>query len=84
MLFNINYQTCLNMSKKNIHYPDHIIKYAMNWSGIETLKEGTVMMGKLEKVWWVVLKSGYTITLYYDLVNELYNLNNDFVQHNNK
>ena len=42
------------------------------------------MMGKLEKVWWVVLKSGYTITLYYDLVNELYNLNNDFVQHNNK
>ena len=63
-------RTCLNMSKENMRYPGHIIKYAMSPSKIETLKEGTVLMGNLEKVGCVVLKSEYNITPYYDLENE--------------
>ena len=60
---------CLNISKEKIHYPYHIIKYAMSPSRIEILEEGTVLMGNLEKFGWVVLKSGYNITPYCDLEN---------------
>ena len=42
------------------------------------------MIGNLEKVGWVVLKSGYNITLYYDLENELYHLNNDSIKYKHK
>ena len=42
---------------------------------IEILKEGTVMMRALQKVGWIVLKSGYNITPYYALENNLYDLN---------
>ena len=55
--------------KGKIHYPGHIIKYLISPSSIETLEEGTVLMGNLEKVGWVVLKSGYNITPYCDLEN---------------
>ena len=67
-----------------MHYPDHIIKYAMSPSRIETLEECTVLMGNLEKVGWVVLKSGYNITPYCNLENELYHLNNDSINYENK
>ena len=53
----------------------------MSPSRIETLEEGTFSMGNLEKVGWVFLKSGYNITPYCDLENELYHLNNDFVKY---
>ena len=79
-----NCQICLNMSKENIHYPGHIIKYAMSPSRIETLGEGTVLMGNLKKIGWVVLKSEYNITPYCDLENELYHLNNESVKYKNK
>ena len=72
-----NYQACLNMTKENMHYPGHIIKFGMSLSGIETLGEGTILMGNLEKVGWVRSKSGYSITPYGELENELYHLNND-------
>ena len=39
------------------------------------------MLGDLEKVSWVVLKSGYSINPYCDLENALYGLKND---HSNK
>ena len=58
------------MSKDNMHDSGRIIKYAMSPSKIKTLKEGTVLMGNLEKVGCVVLKSEYNITPYYDLENE--------------
>ena len=48
----------MNISKESMHYPGHIIKYAMSPSRMETLEECTVLMGNLEKVGWVVLKSG--------------------------
>ena len=63
----INCQTCLNIAKENMHYPGHIIKYGMSPSRIETLGEGTISMGNLEKVGWIVLKSGYKITPYGEL-----------------
>jgi len=44
--------------------------YAMSPSRIETLEKGTVLMGNLEKVGWVVLKSGNNITPYCDLENK--------------
>ena len=50
--------------------PGHIIMYAMSPSRIETLEKGTVLMGNLEKVGWVVLKSGNNITPYCDLENK--------------
>ena len=69
------------MSKDNMHDSGRIIKYAMSPSRIKTLEECTFLMGNLEKVWWVVLKSGYNITPYCDLENELYHLNNDSVNY---
>ena len=41
-------------------------------------------MCNLEKVGWVVLKSGYKITPYCDLENELYHLHNDYINYKNK
>ena len=64
--------------------PGHIIMYAMSPSRIEILEEGTVLMGNLEKIRWVVLKSGYNIKPYSQLENELCNLNNDYAKHNNR
>ena len=72
-----NCQTCLFMAKENMHYPGHLIKFGMNPSEIKTLGEGAILMGNLEKIGWVVLKSGYSITPYGELENELYHLNND-------
>ena len=57
-------QICLYMWKEIIFYPDHVIKYAMSPSRIGTLEEGTVLMRNLEKIGWVVLKSGYNIKPY--------------------
>ena len=42
-------------------YTSHVIKYGMSKYGIENLEKGSVLMGNLEKVGWVVLKSGYNI-----------------------
>ena len=78
-----NRQTCLNMSKENMYYPDHIIKFGMSQSGIETLGEGSILMGNLEKVGWVDLNSRYNITPYGELENVLYHLNNDSVKFKN-
>ena len=75
-----NYQACLKMTKENMHCPGHIIKFGISLSGIETLGEGTILMGNLEKVGWVVLKSGYSIRPYGLLGNAMYHLNNDSVK----
>ena len=63
--------------------PGHIIMYAMSPSRIETLEKGTILMGNLEKVGWVVLKSGYSIRPYGLLENAMYHLNNDSVKFKN-
>ena len=48
--------------------------------GIENLEEGSILMGNLEKVGWVVLKSGYNICPFSHLENAVYHLNNDSVK----
>ena len=69
------------MSKENIHYLGHLVKYLICNSEIESLNEGTIMLGSSKKFGWVVLKSGYNLNPYCDLKNILYDLNND---HSNK
>ena len=49
----------------------------MRNADIEYSNEGTAMLGDLEKVGWVVLKSSFNVNLYCDLENALYELNND-------
>ena len=71
------------MPKENMYYIGHIIKYEMSPYGIENLGEGTILMGNLEKVGWVVLKSGYSIRPYGLLGNAMYHLNNDSVKFKN-
>ena len=70
-------QTCLNMPKENMFYSGHVIKYGMNKYGIKNLEEGSILMGNLEKVGWVVLKSEYNIVSFSHLENSMYHLNND-------
>ena len=70
-------QTCINMPKEDMFYTGHVIKYGMSKYGIENLEKGSILMGNLEKVGWVVLKSGYNIVPYGQLENAMYNLNND-------
>ena len=41
------------------------------------------MFGEIEKVSWVVLKSGYNIQLFCDLENALYDLNNQHPKQEN-
>ena len=48
-------QTCSNMPKGNMFYSGHVIKYGMSKYGIENLEEGSILMGNLGKVGWVVL-----------------------------
>ena len=46
-------------------YPCHVIKFVMSLSIIESLGIYSIfLMGNLEKVEWVVLKSGYSIRPY--------------------
>ena len=69
------------MPKENIYYPCHVIKFVMSLSIIESLGIYSIfLMGNLEKVEWVVLKSGYSIRPYMFLENTMYHLNNDSVK----
>ena len=77
MLCSNSCPTCYNIPKEIMYYPGKVIKYALSSSKIETLDEGTVLMGNLEKIGWVVLKSGYNIIPCSDLENQLYIINND-------
>ena len=48
-------QTWSNMPKEDMLYTGHVIKYGMSKYWIENLEEGSILMGNLEKVGWVVL-----------------------------
>ena len=60
---------------EEIHYTNQVVKYDMSKFEIESLKEGTVLMGDLQKVGWVVLKYGFVIKLHSPLEDTLYDLN---------
>ena len=68
---------CMTMHMDKIHYANEVVKYNKSKFEIETLKEGTIMMGDLQKVAWVVLKSGFIIKPRSLLENALYDLNID-------
>ena len=52
-------------------------------SDIEYLNKDTFLLGNLEKVGWVILKSSFNINPYCDLENALFELNNDNSKKNN-
>ena len=72
-----NCKICSNMNMDELHYTNQVIKYDMRKHDIESLKEGTVLMGDLQKVGWVVLKSGFIIKPRSLLEDALYDLNVD-------
>ena len=76
-LFKHNCQICTNINMEELHYTNQVIKYDMSKYEIESLKEGTILMDDLQKVGWVVLKSGIIIKLRSPLEDALYDLNND-------
>ena len=65
------------MNMEEIHYTNQVVKYDMSKFEIESLKEGTVLMGDLQKVGWVVLKSGFIIKPRSPLKDALYDFNVD-------
>ena len=62
---------------EEINYTNKVVKYNKGKFEIENLKEGTMMMGYLQKVGWVVLKSGFIIKPRSLLENTLCDLNID-------
>ena len=67
----------MTMNMEEINYTNKVVKYNKGKFEIENLKEGTIMMGYLQKVGWVVLKSGFIIKPRSLLENALYDLNID-------
>ena len=68
--------TCESLVNENIHYEGHIIRYLKSQCDIDNLPMGTVLLGNLEKVGWVVLKCDYAITANSREQNHFYYLNN--------
>ena len=65
------------MNMEELHYTNQVVKYDISKYEIESLKEGTILMGDLQKVGWVVLKSGFVIKPRSPLEDTLYDLNVD-------
>ena len=72
----LNCETCESLVNKNIHYERHVIRYLKSQCDIDNLPIGTVLLGNLEKVGWVVLKCDYAITANSREQNHFYYLNN--------
>ena len=68
--------TCELLVNEDIHYEGHIIRYLKSQCDIDNLPMGTVLLGNLEKVSWVVLKCDYAITANSIEQNHFYYLNN--------
>ena len=68
--------TCESLVNENVHYEDHVIRYLKSQCDIDKLLMGTVLLGNLEKVSWVVLKCDYTNTANSKEQNSVYHLNN--------
>ena len=72
-----NCQICTNINMEKLHYTNQVIKYEMSKYEIESLKEGSILMGDFQKVGCVVLKSGFIIKPRSPLEDALYDLNVD-------
>ena len=78
-----SYATCESLINENIHYEDHVIRYLKSQCEIDNLFMGSVLLGNLEKVGWVVLKCDYTITAKSKEQHYLYNACFSLMQHVN-
>ena len=68
------------MRNDNIHYEGHIIRYLKTQYNIDNLNIGSVLLGDLEKVGWVVLKCAYEITNGSEQQEYFYHLNDHTFQ----
>ena len=69
-------ETCESLVNKNIHYEGYVIRYLKSQCDIDNLPMGTVLLGNLEKVGWVILKYDYAINANSREQNHFYYLNN--------
>ena len=72
------------MKNDNLHYEGHIIRYLKHQYDIDNLEMGSVLLGDLEKVGWVVLKCAYEIINGSDTQRHFYNLNNEKISKENE
>ena len=57
-----SYAICESLINENIHYEGHVIRYLKSKCEIDNLFMGSVLLGNLGNVDWVVLKYDYGIT----------------------
>ena len=69
-------EKCEFLVNENIHYEGHAFIYLKSQCGIDNLPMGTVLLGNLEKVGWVILKYDYVINENSREQNHFYYLNN--------
>ena len=69
-------EKCESLVNENIHYEGHAIIYLKSQCDIDNLPMGTVLLGNLEKVGWVILKYDYAINENSREQNHFYYLNN--------
>ena len=65
------------MRNDNIHYESHVIRYVKSQYDIVNLNMGSVLLGDLEKVGWVVLKCPYEIANESEQQEYFYYINNN-------
>ena len=68
-------ETCESLVNENIHYEGHVIRYLKSQYDIDNLPMGTILLGNMEKVGWVVLKYDYATTAKSKKQNHFYYLN---------
>ena len=64
------------LTNDNIHYEGHVIRYLKSQCDIDNLNMGSVLLGDLEKIGWVVLKCDYEITNGEEQQDYFYHMNN--------
>ena len=75
-----NCTICESLRNDNIHDEGHIIRYLKTQCDIDNLNMGSILLGDLEKVGWVVLKCAYEITNGSEQQEYFYHLNNHTFQ----
>ena len=73
---NLSCATYELLINENINYEGHVIRYLKSQCYIDNLPTGSVSLGNLEKVGWVVLECEYAITANSKEQNSFYDLNN--------
>ena len=75
-----SFAICESLVIEKIHYEGHIIRYLKSKCDIDNISMGTLLLGNLEKVGWVVLRCDYAITANSKVQNYIYDLNNKILK----